>query len=307
MSRYIEHPENRPDFLHLSLQPHETGGGSFGNKDSLELRRRERIEWWRNAPEKPIDYPGGSAVDKYGNSYEYEAGTRLIIGDEKKGEAIQVMDTCETPWAFLTVDNAFEELGTRERGIKVLERGFGMGIAATRVIQNLIPRDGTYTTIELNEGDAEYAIKTWRQRQVRALSSMASGLRSTRPDINISIIEGEAYEETKKLAEEGRKFDIIISDTFPLTEEEQGMNDLQDLETLKRCLEPGGVFTFFAYFPGSNGGIVRKQENMIVEHFRDYRLSAATVNPPPDYKFLNPGNKGPVRSLPVVVCKNPIL
>jgi predicted O-methyltransferase YrrM len=307
MSRYIEHPENGPGFLHQALQPHEIGGGFSDNKEQLDRQRRERIQWWRNAPEKAIRYRAGSAVDKNGNSYRYDAGTRLIIGDEKNGEAIEVMDECETPWAFLSVDKAFEEIGPRDRGIKVLERGFGMGITARRVIQDLIPRDGSYTAIELNKAVAEYARRNWKPKQVEGLKNMASGMRGTMPEIDIEIITGEAYEVTKKLAEAGKKFDIIISDTFPLTEDEQGVNDLKDLETLKYCLEPGGVFTFFAYFPGSKGGVVRKQENMIVKHFKDYRLSAATVNPPPSYKFLNPEITGPVRSLPVVICKNPII
>ena len=294
-------------------QPKNNGGEGSPtnhiNREPLSNPRQERIEWWRNVPEKIIKYEAGDVRDENGNIiYTYERGSKLLIGDEEKGESIEVMDTCETPWAFLTVDRAFEELGPRNRGIEVLERGFGMAIAARRIIQNLVTRNGSYTVIELNRKNAEYARRVWRPKQVQALTSMASGMRGTRPNISMEIIEGEAYEETRKLAEAGRKFDIIISDTFPLVEEEQGMNDLGDLETLKRCLKTDGVFAFFAYFPGSTGNMTREQLSKIVGNFNHYDArSRAIVNPPPDYKYLNPDGKGSVRSLPVVICKNPIL
>ena len=285
----------------------KNGGGSFpASGEHLTDPRKEVVLWWKNAPEHVVDYEGGAAVDKDGITYWYEPGTRLLIGDIEKGEAIEVMDSCETPWAFATVNRAFEELGSKSGQVNVLERGFGMGITARRVIQNLVPRGGSYTVIELNRQNAAYAKNKWRPNQISALASMASGMPSTKPNITIEIIEGEAYEETAKLLEAGRKFDIIISDTFPLTKEEQGINDLQDLDVLKRCLKTGGAFTFFAYFPGSTDDVANKQLNMILKHFKDYRVSRVEINHPPDYKYLQT-ESGPVRTLPVVICKNPIL
>lgn len=293
-----------------NLQPTNGGTGDlFVAKESLFDPRKERIDWWRNAPEKVIEYEGNNATDKDGSTYWYEPGSRLLIGDPEKGEAIQVMDSCETPWAFATVNRAFEELVSKSGQVDVLERGFGMGITARRVIQNLVPRGGSYTVVELNGQNAAYAKREWRPKQISALSNMASGMPGTKPNIAIEIIEGEAYEETAKLAEAERKFDIIISDTFPLTEDEQGMNDLQDLDVLKRCLKTGGVFAFFAYFPGSAGALelVRKQGEMIAKHFGHYEVSPARISPPSDYKYLHTDTGDPVRSLPVVICKNPIL
>lgn len=294
-----------------SLPPPRFNGGEqnpFVPEEPSSERRKARIEWWKNAPEEVIKYEGGFARDQNGNCYRYENGSRLLIGNKETGEAIEVMDKCEAPWAEKTVDSAFEGLGTINRPINVLERGFGMGYTATRVIDHLVIHGGTYTVIELNAKDAAYAREEWKKDQESGIETRtrSRGASNGHRLINIEVIEGEAYEETAKLAEKGEKFDIIISDTFPLSEDERGINDLQDLETLKRCLKPGGVFTFFAYFPGSTGGVVRKQENRIVRHFRDYTVSSVTVNPPPDYKYLQT-DTGPVRILPVVVCKNPIL
>lgn len=269
------------------------GRGHFSGPKEQPDPRKELVLWWKNAPEKVIKYEKGS------EPYEYPAGARLMIGDE--GEEKQVMDTCETPWAFATVDMAFAELPSGP--VEVFERGFGMGLTARRVIQNLITRGGKYTVVELNKGNADYARK-WIERQKSALLSMASGLPGTKPDIAISLIEGEAYEETAKLAQEGGKFDIIISDTFPLSKAEQGINDLQDLATLKRCLNPGGIFTFFAYFPNSTGGMMRNQRDIINAHFGSYTVTEVPVNPPPSYEYLQTKD-GPVRTLPIVICRNP--
>lgn len=305
MERNIDQRTGTP---RLNLQPTGEGESLFVAKEPLCDLRKERILWWRKAPEKVENYGSGITADKDSNSYSYVSGTRLLIGDPQKGEAIQVMDSCETPWAFATVDRAFAELSRKSGPVEVLERGFGMGITARRVIQNLVPRGGSYGVIELNMENATYAKRDWRAKQISALANMASGMPGTKPNIAIEIIEGEAYEETARLAEEGKKFDIIISDTFPLTKDEQGMNDLQDLDVLKRCLKTGGIFTFFAYFPGSAGvlDLVRKQGEMIEKHFEHYEVGPARINPPPDYKYLHTDNGDPVRTLPVVVCKNPI-
>lgn len=290
----------------LGQNPHANGERPNNpvGQESLDPRRK-RVEWWKNAPEKIVRYPGGEFLNETGTPlYAYEGGSRLIMGEGE--DAIQVMDSCQTPWAHATVDRAFEELGIKDGPINVLERGFGMGIIATRIIHHLALQSGTYTVIELNTQDADYARRTWRSDQLRALTP-ARDMPGKRPNhnVDINVIEGEAYEETARLAQEGKKFHIIISDTYPLTEDERGMNDLLDLETLKLCLEPKGVFAFFAHFPGSSEDIALNQERMITRHFESYSKSRVTITPPSDYKYLQP-DTGPVRTLPVVICKNPI-
>lgn len=292
--------------------PNGEGGNPFvAKEESLLDPRKERIEWWRTAPERVYEYESGNFFDESGNFlYSYQRGSTLIMGEGE--DEIQVMDTCQTPWAEATVDRAFEELGIKNRPIKVLERGFGMGIIASRIIQSLGLHGGNYTVIELNEQDAEFAKGRWKPNQLSALTRFRTirGIRSNH-NVDINIIPGEAYEETAKLAQAlaekpEDKFDIIISDTYPLTEDERGMNDLLDLETLKQCLKPDGVFAFFAHFPGSTEDVAYKQASIITEHFRNYSVSRANINPPPHYKYLQP-ETGPIRSLPVVICKNPIL
>ena len=266
--------------------------------------REALVERWKNAPFKIHKYPAGKITGSSGETlYEYSQGARLLMGDETKEEVIEVMDSCDTPWAFATVDMAFKELGAKDRPVKVLERGFGMGITARRVIQNLVAHGGEYTVIELNEENAAYA-RQWRTSQEYSLTRMTHGLQDSRPNISIEVLDGEATEVTGMLQKAERKFDIIISDTFPLSEEERGMNDLLDLDILKHCLESGGVFTFFAYYPESNGGIKELQMSAIRKHFSEYREDEVEVNPPPDYTYLQ-SSKGPIRKLPVAVCKNP--
>lgn len=305
MNKRIERVESNPG---IYPQPYEGEGDLSGSKEPLNDLRKERIEWWRRAPEKIKRYRAGTAIDLHGYTYSYEAGATYSIGSN--GESIEVMDTCETPWANATVDKTFEALRDK-RDIKVFERGFGMGITASRIIRHLDIHGGEYTVVELNKANARYANDIWKPKQELVLTETAT--RGTKPknNVTINIIKGEAYEETKKLAEAGEKFDIIISDTFPLTEDEQGMNDLLDLETLKHCLKPDGVFTFFAYFPGSDGALelVSRQGEMINKHFetRGVTVSQVGVNPNPDYKYLHTDTGYPVRTLPVIVCKNPIL
>ena len=266
--------------------------------------REALVERWKNAPNKIRKYPTGKITGSSGETlYEYSQGARLLMGDETKEEVIEVMDSCDTPWAFATVDMAFKELGAKDRPVKVLERGFGMGITARRVIQNLVAHGGEYTVIELNEENAAYA-RQWRTSQEYSLTRMTHGSQDSRPNISIEVLDGEATEVTGMLQKAERKFDIIISDTFPLSEEERGMNDLLDLDILKHCLESGGVFTFFAYYPESNGGIKELQMSAIRKHFSEYREDEVEVNPPPDYTYLQ-SSKGPIRKLPVAVCKNP--
>lgn len=300
----MQKPENTHNGAPLT--PEEIGSPQLGEVTKIDpplgdpsADRTRLIELWKKAPVRQVDYLNGQVYLPDGTSYSYQGGTTLYVGGE------QVMDECEIPWAFSTVDRTFLQLGERPYPIRVLERGWGMGIVARRVISHMVVSGGTYVGIELNHKIAEDA-REWMKKQPRGLRTMAHGMQAAEPKINIKILEGDAYEETLKLAKRDEGFDIIISDTFPLSREEQGINDLRDLETLKQCLAPGGVFTFYAYFPGSTGGIVRKQENMIVEHFNNYSLSHKRVFPPPHYKYLQT-EKGPVTNLPVVICWNPKL
>lgn len=227
----------------------------------------------------------------------------------------EVMDSCQWPWAESTVDDAFAVLLrpfplASKTNVQILERGFGMGLVASRIMQKLGIVGGEYTCIELNEQIAQYADTTWRNEQDqrtrdRTLSIMG-GDNLDVPYIPINIVRGDAFEETVRLAEAGKKFDIIVSDTYPLSEEEKSVNDLLDIEQLIRCLRPEGIFVFFGFHTGSNGGELNyKQTNLISKRFRAISTRMVKVAPPPDYKYFNPPS-GPVRELPVILCAQPM-
>lgn len=273
------------------------------NRENLSPREIA-IERWKNAPMQVHHYPAGKVTDLKGNTYEYSQGARLGIGDQ-----LEVMDSCQRPWIKETVRLAFKALGPREN-VRVLERGFGMGLIAGRIMDYLRLQGGSYTVMELNKQVAEFVQKKWIPKQIQIeetrTTSMLGG-RFEKSNVIFELIKGDAVEETQKLAKSGRKFDIIVSDTYPLSENEgEGMNDLVDLETLVRCLDPKGVFAFFGFHTGSTGSLGPRQRNMVGKYFNDDETTFVTVNPPPDYKYFNPLT-GPVRRLPVIICKKPRL
>ena len=224
------------------------------------------------------------------------------------------MDSCQKPWVIETVDRAFTALddkGPSKQNVEVLERGFGLGQVASEIMDKLRPRGGTYTVIELNKKNANYAQTTWTNKQNvidKARVTSARGVRYDKdnPNVYINIIQGDAIEKTKELALAGSKFDIIISDTFPLLEEEKSINDLLDLAILVECLKPNGVFAFFGYHFGFQGGMNERQRNLVEAYFEDVsRTVVKGINPPPDYKYFNPENGPTVRELPVIICTKP--
>lgn len=272
--------------------------GGFPSQDA-DPDKRLQVERWRNAETQVIRYPGGT----YQN-YKYRPGWRLLIDKN------EVMDTCETPWSKATVNEAFNLVHEQKRTgpYIVFERGYGLGIAARQTLRHLNLHGGRYDVVELNRNVVRMT-KDWAKREGESHRSLWALLGASEPKVEIRVYEGDAVAATQKRAQkiaEGRDqpADIIISDTYPLDPQEQGINDLKDLETLKKCLSPHGVFAFYAYFPGSEGGIVRTQRDIIAEHFSDYRYFEVPVNPPPSYRYLQ-SPAGPVRSLPVVICRYP--
>lgn len=281
-------------------------GGHNGKKEEGHARKA-LVEQWRNAPEGVHQYVAGQIKDDSGDVIrEWSSGARLWIGDQD-----EVMDSCQRPWVVETVDKAFEALGPR-LNISVLERGFGMGLVAGEIWNHLRRLEKTsYTVIELNSQVANHARNIWLPKQIRSERSKATseiGGTYSGSNIAVEIIEGDAVEETEKLAALGRKFHLIISDTFPLSKDENSVNDLLDLGTLIQLLEPDGVFAFFGYHSGYQGGMNERQRNLVEAHFGQInRTMVQGINPPPDYKYFNPENGPIVRELPVIICSKPRL
>ncbi len=328
---------------------HEDPNNGRG-KDGPPISERFLVEQWRRAPaivDPPYDkppYPPDRVELPEGVSYGYREGRRLIIvpGGErvldneghpildkegritvKGGNRKLVMDTCEYPWADKTVNLAFDTMvhTYREEPVRVLELGFGLGITANRVIEQLEGRrlKGVYIGVELNEDVYNLAL-AWKKRKKDEFKAKEKEMPGSKPDIDIEIKLGDAGFIAREILAElsdnaPKKFDIIISDTFPLRPQDAGINDLKHLQVLKKLLAPGGVFTFYPYTPGMQapkkegleGIVTGKQLSLINSHFvTPLPGRRAEVFPPRGYKYLWRGGR-PVRFLPVIVCKDPIL
>lgn len=267
-------------------------GNNIPRQEIINSERQNAVELWRTSKAEIIKYQGGI----HPTGYQYGPGERLVIKNE------QVMDTCEEPWVVETVDFLFEQIKMNGKPIRVLEFGFGLGLTANRAVDKLVGiGEGEYRVVELNEDVYKQAI-LWKERTEIYLSGR-------RPTTNVKIVvqKGEAGEEAEKLSR-GRKFDAIISDTFPLISEEKGINDLLHLSSYSKLLSKDGVFAFFPYFPGfqeesDQGDITSIQHRLLYPYFDEITTRKTTVFPPEDYEYLHTKENKPVRILPVVVAK----
>ncbi|MBI1982494.1 MAG: hypothetical protein HYY87_03360 [Candidatus Levybacteria bacterium] len=278
--------------------------GEGGIQTPPDAEHKRLLEKWEKAPIRILRYPSGMHPNPPKDPYRYKKGVRLFVN------GLQVMDTCETPWCEATVSEAFKAIREqkREGPYIVFERGFGLGITARQIVKHLDLLGGRYDVVELNASIAKRA-RVFADTQTQAWRAIKGDLPAESHSASIKVYEGDAILATRKRAQkisEGREepADIIISDTYPLSTDEQGINDLLDLGTLKHCLSPHGIFTFYPYFPGSTGGIIKAQRDLIAKHFRDYRYLEVQVNPSPQYRYLHTGDV-PVRTLPVVICRYP--
>lgn len=261
------------------------------------------ISGWENTPVQIDRYPGGSLTLTSGDKYRYNPGRRLTI------RGAQVMDDCETPWAAATINTAFSELRRRKADtIRVLELGFGLGITASWIIRRFLEREGRseYVGVELNK-DVFSSAQEWQ----RNIEAGLKAFRPVSPNIKFLLLQGDSRTVAVKLAEERKqrgKFDIIISDTYPIKKGDEGINDLKDLDVLTTCLAKDGVFAFFPFFPGSEdpNHFTHEQRSLIAPYFQSILTSSANINPPREYEYLWNGTE-PVRKLPVAVAIGPNL
>ncbi|HKC14599.1 MAG TPA: hypothetical protein VKC89_01380 [Patescibacteria group bacterium] len=287
--------------------------GAEGNGDERGKESEKfLVEQWKQAKAYREPYEAGEAVLSNGVSYPFREGKRLTILGK------QVMDTSEYPWASETINVAFREMvhPNSSQPVKVLEMGFGLGITANRIIEQLEGRriKGEYRVVELNHQIYLDALE-WKKRKEAEFDQKDREMAGSKPDIKIEIVGGEAGQEARRLlreigSSENQKFDIIISDTFPLRPEDQGINDIKDLPILVKLLTSGGVFAFYPYVPGSisqadaQDGLTTKQRTIVKPYFDHIVSSSAIIYPPPEYKYLF-RKSGPVRSLPVAVAVGP--
>lgn len=301
------------------------GGNGNGGKDTVMVPEPSQalIEKWRKAPIEVVEYPKGIAKLQDGTSYEYREGRRLLI--TVNGVKHQVMDTCEYPWAAATVNKAFDEMKTLEEHptIHVVEFGFGLGITANRVLEQLEGRGlkGKYTGVELNEEVFKKLALPWKKRKLAEFERKDKAQPGSRPNIEIELIHGEAGEVTGRLLEEilgglRSKVHIIFGDTYPMEERQQGVNDLIYLPTQSAMLAQGGVHAIYPYSPewtpqpDFEKQLTAVQKDLIRPYYGDVvtdltDVEENPVNPPPEYEYLFNREFGPVRQLPIAICRFP--
>lgn len=300
----------------VSFSINKEGNPSEGEHDERKLL----VEEWRKAPTNlksdSYNYSGGVHKDKNGKLlYRYPAGTRLEI--QYQGKIVQTMDSCEIPWCEAMVNQltaGLKPVSETKRKPRFLVRGFGQGIDSTFIVQKMIALGGgVIHIVELNDEDADFAEKEWKEEQEKAIESQSRRLPEARPDISIEIFRGDAYEITEMFVSEARdkkgkiredkKYDRILSDTVPLSQDEIGVNDLLDLGNLKELLRDDGLVGVYTHFPGTKGGVYGRQKDLIYNNGFVYSLDSVKVLPPPDYHYLHTEQDEPVTELSVVVCR----
>src|SRR3989344_843849 len=260
----------------------------FAEGSRILTPREALVERWRERPARIKHYQAG-VLD---NGTPYPEGDRLFVNGE------QVMDTAETPWCRATVDAVFRGKERSMPPLVVLDRGFGLGITANLIMQKLVGiGTGEYHVVELNRELAERA-KRWEEQMKNALNRLSGKLVGTRPDVKIKVHEEDAYALSKRFKQDGKEFDIVISDTYPMGETEKGENDLGDLDDLIDCIADDGRFTFCAQYPGSQGGVSPHQRDILYNYFRGYNVTDVPVVLPPDYPFAQGADGKPVKILP---------
>lgn len=282
-------PEGRHQpFLNSGLT---ADGGSTGNlahipslADLDPIKDRQALlDRWRHQPIEIIEYPG----DAYDDGTTYEAGRRLIIGEE------QVMDTFENPWCTETARKMFEG---KHGKLAVMERGFGMGMLSAAIYRQMLANGGgTHYIVELNDEVYNSAI-AWRDETMARHKQMEFA-----PEVNIEVIHGDADEKMKQFPDE--TFDLIFSDTHQIHPSELGVNDLLDLKNTISKLKPKGRFTFCSFHRNNQTGWLDENQirylSLVSDEFESISSAATTyLVPPKDLIYM----QGPKARAGVVIA-----
>lgn len=168
--------------------------------------------------ENNMNLPGNGRFGKKENWRNQAAtftDTSLIIGGHS------VIESWETGYM-----KRLAEIATHSGG-DILEVGFGLGTAASFIQKN--PNVRTHTIIECHPEVARKCRKAYAE-EIK----------------NGKVILCEAFWEDMTLTWPGERFDGILFDTYPLSEEEAHKNHFFFFKEAHRLLKKDGIFTYYS-------------------------------------------------------------
>lgn len=153
------------------------------------------------------------------------------------------------------------------KGGDILEVGFGMGISASKILENGV---NSYTVIECNPTVIS-KFNLWKKNY---------------PNININLIEGRWQDVSSQLNE----YDGVIFDAYPVDEKDWFENALdscsyaeQFFKIASACLKEGGVFT---YYTGEVDSISNEHQRQLFKYFSQLNISVqSNLFPPKDCSY----------------------
>lgn len=146
------------------------------------------------------------------------------------------------------------------KGGDILEIGFGMGISAQLIIESGC---NSYTIIEAHPKIAENARK-WAKSI----------------NIPVKVIEGFWQDVLNDI---DKKFDGILFDTFPLSEQERGKNHYEFILESHKLLKHEGLLT---YYSDETTSFRTEHIKLLLESFKEvslHRVDALTPSPNCEY------------------------
>ena len=158
------------------------------------------------------EYPQGK--DQWRDLSVTLSEDRLDIGN------FQVMQSWERPLMLAMAERVMIDC---PREGEILEVGFGMAISANMIIEQ---QPAGYTVIEAHPEIAENA-RRWGEKQ----------------SVPVTVHQGFFQDVAPALEE---RFDGILFDPYPITEDEWFNYHLEFMPIAKRLLRPGGTFVYFA-------------------------------------------------------------
>jgi len=150
---------------------------------------------------------------------------------------------------------------TRNGG-DILEVGFGMGISATAIMESGC---ASYTVIEAHPVVAQ-AARDWGESH----------------STPVTVVEGFWQEIIPGM---GQRFDGILFDTYPMSEDERSCNHYPFIGAARELLQVGGVLTVYS---DETTDFRPEHLKLWLDNYEEVRLvKVEGLQPPPDCEYWN--------------------